>query len=101
MRISQGELDRYRAQIASRQDDARAYVLARLRSEARGLTVSEAREASNASFTARRLCFSARQLGLRMNPDTGTVSIRNPAFGTSRSSIPPCDPTNRISASGS
>lgn len=46
MRISQGELDRYRAQIASRQDDARAYVLARLRSEARGLTVSEAREAS-------------------------------------------------------
>ncbi|MGO5267430.1 VG15 protein [Parafannyhessea umbonata] len=46
MRISQGELDRYRAQIASRQDDARAYVLARLRSEARGLTVAEAREAS-------------------------------------------------------
>lgn len=46
MRISQGELDRYRAQVASRQDDARAYVLARLRSEARGLTVSEAREAS-------------------------------------------------------
>lgn len=46
MRITQGELDRYRAQIASRQDDARAYVLARLRSEARGLTVAEAREAS-------------------------------------------------------
>lgn len=46
MRISQGELDRYRAQVASRQDDARAYVLARLRSEACGLTVSEAREAS-------------------------------------------------------
>lgn len=46
MRISQGELDRYRAQVASRQDDARAYVLARLRSEARGLTVAEAREAS-------------------------------------------------------
>lgn len=46
MRISRGELDRYRAQIASRQDDARAYVIARLRSEARGLTVAEAREAS-------------------------------------------------------
>ncbi len=46
MLITQRELDRYRAQIASRQDDARAYVLARLRSEARGLTVAEAREAS-------------------------------------------------------
>ena len=46
MRITQRELDRYRSQIASRQDDARAYVLARLQSEARGMTVAEAREAS-------------------------------------------------------
>lgn len=46
MRITQRELDRYRAQVRSRQDDAMAYVLARLQREAKGLTVAEAREAT-------------------------------------------------------
>lgn len=46
MQITQRDLDRYRRQVRSRQDDARAYVLARLQAEARGLTVAEAREAT-------------------------------------------------------
>lgn len=44
MRITQRELDRYRAQLAARQSDARAYLLARLGAEAEGLPVAEARE---------------------------------------------------------
>ena len=46
MRITERELGRYRRQIAARQDDARAYVLARLQREARGMNVADAREAS-------------------------------------------------------
>ena len=46
MLITQRELDRYRDQVRSRQDDAYAYVTARLQQEASGMTVAEAREAS-------------------------------------------------------
>ena len=44
MLITQRELDRYRDQVRSRQDDAYAYVAARLQQEASGMTVAEARE---------------------------------------------------------
>lgn len=46
MLITQRELDRYRDQVRSRQDDAYAYVSARIRSEATGMTVADAREAA-------------------------------------------------------
>lgn len=46
MQITQAELDRYRDRLAERQEAARAYLLARLSAEARGLGVAAARDAA-------------------------------------------------------
>jgi hypothetical protein len=46
VQITKRELERYRRQVKSRQDDAYAYVSARIRSEAAGMTVADARDAS-------------------------------------------------------